>query len=582
MQNRIIFTTALLLMMQAAISQEKNTTQDSTRPSTIQEKDLSPDKMDDLFVLGKVWGFLKYFHPQVASGRFDWDKKLIDFLPGYLQTKTKKERNDSLLAWVEGLGEIPSNKAGSYQSIKEYKIGPDFSWISSKNFGEALKRKLNYILDNRQRGDQHYIKFYRAEGLNIPDFGNEKKYPESQYPSTGLRIVALYRFWNIIEYWYPYKYNLPVSWNRVLQDQVPYFLNASGPEDYAHAIRRLVAMIQDGHGYFLSYTSYRMDGNFYMPVRFKYIEQQIIVSSISHDSMAAAAGLAVGDIVESIDGVKAADIIRQKMPLTAGSNEPYRLYSICQNLNKTTQSTTTLEINDGVHLRKLTVANKFSMQPLNQFVSSFTYQRDSTLSLLKNNIAYLNMGKLLMENDSANLVKMVGESSGLIIDARQNAIEDPNHPNVLGLLEELICNGEQPYVFSTCQPDYAGVFKLAVDTAPPFKPHPVRYNKPVVILINEEAMSIGEFMSMIFSKAPQAVLMGGPTAGADGPASNVFLPGNSYVMFTGTGIYWKDGGETQRVGIKPAITITPTIEGYRKNRDELLDKAIDYLSKEIK
>lgn len=219
---------------------------------------------------------------------------------------------------------------------------------------------------------------------------------------------------------------------------------------------------------------------------------------------------------------------------------------------------------------------------MDQFVSSFNYQRDSSLSLLKNNIAYLNMGKLTMLDDSINLVNLVDKSSALIIDARQNAIEDPQRQNVVGLVEELICNGEQPYVFSTGQPEYAGVFKLVEDTSSPMKPHPVKYNKPIVILINEEAISIGEFMPMIYSKAPRAVLMGSPTAGADGPVSRLILPGNSLVMFTGTGIYWKDGKETQRVGIQPDITIYPTIEGFKKNRDEVLEKAIDHLSKEIK
>ncbi len=581
MQKKIAFITLFVLSMQVAISQEKSSQKDSAWLSMYTKK-LSPQKTEDIVVLGKVWGFLKYFHPQVAAGKFDWDKKMIEFLPGYLQTRSKKERNDSLLAWINRLGDVPAAKAGSYRSVERYKIMPDFSWISAASFGNALKDKLNYILEHRQQGDQYYIKFLRTEGLNIPDFQNEKNYPESQYPQTVLRLLSLYRFWNIVEYWYPYKYNLPMPWNTVLQKQLAYFLGATTAEDYAYAIRRLMVTIRDGHGYFISATSHAMDGSYYMPVRFKYVQKKIIVSSIGNDSIAAAAGLAVGDVVESIDDVKTGDIIKQKLPLTAGSNEAYQLYALSRNLNRTTRPVTTLEISDGVHLRKVTVTNKLNKGMVDQFVSSFNYQRDSSLSLLKNNIAYLNMGKLTMLDDSSNLVNLVQKSNALIIDVRQNAIEDPQRQNVVGLVEELICNGEQPYVFSTGQPDYAGVFKLAEDTSPPMKPHAVKYNKPIVILINEEAMSIGEFMPMIYSKAPGAVLMGSPTAGADGPVSRLFLPGNSFVMFTGTGIYWKDGKETQRVGIQPGITVYPTIEGFKKNRDEVLEKAIDHLSKEIK
>ncbi|HJY12929.1 MAG TPA: hypothetical protein VJ304_09090, partial [Flavobacterium sp.] len=29
----------------------------------------------------KVWGFLKYYHPKVASGEVNWDQQLLDILP---------------------------------------------------------------------------------------------------------------------------------------------------------------------------------------------------------------------------------------------------------------------------------------------------------------------------------------------------------------------------------------------------------------------------------------------------------------------------------------------------------------------
>ena len=29
----------------------------------------------------KVWGFLKYYHPNVASGELNWDSQLLEKLP---------------------------------------------------------------------------------------------------------------------------------------------------------------------------------------------------------------------------------------------------------------------------------------------------------------------------------------------------------------------------------------------------------------------------------------------------------------------------------------------------------------------
>src|SRR5882757_5883854 len=62
---------------------------------------------EDLFLLGKIWGFLKYYHPTVTSGKVDWDKELLHFLPLVRQSGDPQSKSDSLLAWIERLGDIP-------------------------------------------------------------------------------------------------------------------------------------------------------------------------------------------------------------------------------------------------------------------------------------------------------------------------------------------------------------------------------------------------------------------------------------------------------------------------------------------
>lgn len=542
---------------------------------------LNSGNTQSLYYLGKIWGFIKYFHPAITQEKKDWDTELIGFLPRYLNTRSQ-DRNDSLLSWIDRVGDIPAVPAPDYKSLEAPKLMPDFSWISEKQFGLRLTKKLQAVLAHRQQGDQRYIKFFRTEGLNIPVFQNEKRFPAAEWSKPEVRLLALFRFWNAMEYWYPYKYNLPISWDKVLNDGISEFLQADSPEAYNRAIMRLVTALHDGHGFVTSAVANNMMGSYYLPVRFKYVQGQVIISSISKDSAATVARLAVGDIVESIDGRPIKMILEEKLPLTPGSTRAYQYYSVCLNLNRSTSATTVLGIRKKKKKMVVTVQNELNKGRIDQYVPAFRLQRDSSMSMLDKGIVYLNMGKLTMKEDSARMVQLLERSSGLIIDARQNAVEDPKRPNVIGLLEEWICEGNQPYVFSTGQPEFAGAFLLAKDSAPPFKSHPARYNKPVVILINEEAISVGEFMSMLFSKAPGAVLLGSATAGADGPSSYFQLPGDVYAGFTGTGIYWKDGSETQRVGIRPDIEVLPTIEGFRQNRDELVEKAARYLTKKMK
>lgn len=53
-------------------------------------------------------------------------------------------------------------------------------------------------------------------------------------------------------------------------------------------------------------------------------------------------------------------------------------------------------------------------------------------------------------------------------------------------------------------------------------------------------------------------------------------------MFSGIGVYYPDGGETQRIGIVPDIKVKPTIKGIREGRDELLEKAIEIIKDDSK
>lgn len=82
---------------------------------------------------------------------------------------------------------------------------------------------------------------------------------------------------------------------------------------------------------------------------------------------------------------------------------------------------------------------------------------------------------------------------------------------------------------------------------------------------------------MAYSAHPRAKVMSSTTAAADGDVSRFYLPGQLYTMFSGIGIYYPNGDETQRSGIKIDIPVSPTIKSIRAEKDELLDHAIQYL-----
>ena len=45
-------------------------------------------------------------------------------------------------------------------------------------------------------------------------------------------------------------------------------------------------------------------------------------------------------------------------------------------------------------------------------------------------------------------------------------------------------------------------------------------------------------------------------------------------MISGIGVFYPDKGPTQRIGIVPNVQVTPTLEGIRAGRDEVLEEAV--------
>jgi C-terminal processing protease CtpA/Prc len=57
----------------------------------------------------------------------------------------------------------------------------------------------------------------------------------------------------------------------------------------------------------------------------------------------------------------------------------------------------------------------------------------------------------------------------------------------------------------------------------------------------------------------------------------VFLPGGMATYISGLGVYYPDKKPTQGIGIVPDIEVKPTIKGIAEGKDEVLEKAIQYI-----
>ena len=261
--------------------------------SNITISNLTPESITNLELLGKVWGFLKYHHPEVAKGNYNWDYELFRFLPQYLNAKNNKERDDLLVNWINNLGDIPECNNCKVVATDAV-LKPEMAWVENSNLSSELKKGLQYIYKNAKVDENYYLKF--ALGVNNPEFLNENSYVDMNFPDDGFRLLALYRYWNMMQYFNPNRHLTDKDWNVVLKEYVPIFINAKNRLDYELAFVQIIGDVKDTHANLWrgGIELYKLRGENFAPFRAEFIEDQYVVTDYYNPEHAEKSKLKIG------------------------------------------------------------------------------------------------------------------------------------------------------------------------------------------------------------------------------------------------------------------------------------------------
>ncbi|RZK55798.1 MAG: hypothetical protein EOO59_10290, partial [Hymenobacter sp.] len=291
---------------------------------------LTPQQADNVAALGQVWGLLKYFHPAVAAGQRDWDAEFLRQLPGIVACKSVLERSGLLSTWVSSLGAVPPCAACATPPAQPVRLATDLRWAQDKRrFSAPLRQQLAFIAANRYQGAPHYLAV--AEAGN-PTFPHEAGYADQACPAAGLRLLAVCRHWNIVQYYYPYRYAIGSEWGSVLPDLLPRFAAATTPLAYRHAALQLATRLHDGHATLRDPLLEAEQGNYLVAAAVQFIDNKATVIRVRHDGQVPQPPLEPGDIITHVAGRPVADMVRQQLPETPGSNQAAQLRAITSTL----------------------------------------------------------------------------------------------------------------------------------------------------------------------------------------------------------------------------------------------------------
>ena len=412
----------------------------------------------------------------------------------------------------------------------------------------------------------------RSRDTRLPP-APERAYTEMLYPAVEYRLLAAFRMWNTFHYFFPYKHLVGEDWGALLPTFVRRMESARDSLDYALAAAELAAHSRDTHVSALGPVLHAHLGVAAPGVRLRIIEGVPVVVQLAPDSVIAAPGVAVGDVVLAVDGEPAA-ARRARLAKYIAASTPQSLDNSVagQLLRGPAGSTAVLSLRgrDG-KVREARVPRGGAWAWTRYFPSRRT---EPVLRLLPGNVGYADLERLTTAQVDS-MFELFKDTKAIVLDMRgyPRGTAWAIAPRLAPRDGIGAARFRRPLVASPDSSEwttYEFVQLIPATTRP-------RYRGRTVMLIDEQAISQSEHSGLFYEMANGTKFVGSPTTGANGDVTNFYIPGGIIVRFSGHDVRHADGRQLQRVGLVPDVPVKPTIAGIRAGKDEVLERALKYL-----
>ena len=528
---------------------------------------------ESLYKLAKVWGYVKYRHPDIVAGQIDWDAELFRVMPDLLAAQTADEANAVLAAWLDSFPfeDAPAGQADTWLAMQgEYGTATaDLAWTDDASFLGAEVCRYLQRLSCTFASD--WSNGYAATGPAGLDFTHEKNIPLDP-ADDGVKLLAAFRFWNAYEYFSPHVDITRIDWDDALLQSIDDMLAAGTWREYMLALGALTAATGDAHVQLQDseMTLQRFYGSYFLPCTFLTVDGQVTVRQVGEG----AGDLRPGDVLLAIDGVTVADRIAELGRYFPLPQQDKIVNQLRAALLSTAGNTARVTVRrDGQELTLTVPARQQWYDPANPLETGL---------MEGGRIGYIDPSAL-EQGELETRMKEFAATDGIIVDLRRYPsvfltylLAEYINPEPTQFAVMTVPSPATPGVFYLMENFYsgAGCLEQRGDPVPEtLSPYPGK----VVLLMDETSQSQSEFTVMSLRQAPNALVVGSASIGADGNVATLPLPGGCSTGFTSMGVFTPDGQPTQRVGLTPDVWCLPTVEGLRDGRDELLETAVELI-----
>ncbi|MEM6261014.1 MAG: hypothetical protein AAGI38_00800 [Bacteroidota bacterium] len=368
--------------------------------------------------VGRVWGFLKYYHFKVAKGGLDWDAALVKIFEEGTFDQNDSAYHQALRDLIGTAGQFKKGKRAKFPIGDQETRNVDWSWIAdTTKLPEEITHYLQAVRSYHHFKKNHYVQKTQYEYRR---YILDHSYVNQRAPDVSVRLLGLFQYWNVIWYFYPYKNLAPEPWEDKLYEFIPLFIQAEGRHAYYRVMLQLTKQLKDTHSDFSHSPS---DPEIYGYARFPFSftslsDTSIWISKIWMDSFPGRGQLKAGDQPLGINGTEIQENINRLTPYIAASNESAFRRNVCSYLPYDTVKGAVLKLKraDSIfyvnvsrlkndEMKGLDLNFDFSGPPLIQYFGT------------QGEFLYVNLGRATT-TDLDSLIEAIEGSNSIIIDLR--------------------------------------------------------------------------------------------------------------------------------------------------------------------
>jgi C-terminal processing protease CtpA/Prc len=369
-----------------------------------------------------------------------------------------------------------------------------------------------------------------------------------------VRIAAVLILWNVMQHFYPYFDVVPVDWEAELDRALAAALADRTSEEFYETLRGVVARLDDGHGLII-HPAHRLLGR--LPINLEWVEGRIVVTA------SADTALRSGDVIVSLDGRSALDVLEAEERLTSGSPQ-WKRYRALTVITGGAQPGTSVQV--GIE-RDRDRFDIIATRATPRIIADFDRPE---ISELEPGIWYVALDRASWPAIES-MLDTLAAARGVVFDLR--GYPAGNHSVLQHLLTRADTSAawmRTPWVLYPDQERSAGA-RRGGWALQPLQPH---IGGRIAFVTDGRAISYAESVMGFVEHYRLGEIVGAPTAGANGNVNPLPLPGGFGVSWTGMRVVKHDGTQHHLIGIQPTIPTTRTIAGIKAGRDELLEAAL--------